>query len=174
MRKIMVTGFLAADAQKQISKQNREYVSLNLANREYNDPKGADGLTQTTWIRVTSFNPQLNTFASNLKKGSNVTVIGDVRVSTYQNRMGGTSVDVDVIADSINYTSAGDGGNRNNNNSAPTTVNYSRSVNNTSYNPQASPQATMPTATSMPTTAPTTPTVTPTDASGGEDDDLPF
>lgn len=105
MRKIMVTGFVGADAQKQISKQNREYVTFRIANREFNDPKGADGLTETTWIRVTSFNPQLNTFASNLKKGSNVTVIGNLNVSTYSNKTGEVSIDIDVIADSIAYTS---------------------------------------------------------------------
>lgn len=169
MRKIMVTGFLGSDAQKQISKQNREYVTFNIANREYNDPKGADGLTETTWIRVTSFNPQLNTFASNLKKGSNVTVIGNVNVGTYQNKMGGVSVDIDVIADSIAYTS-GDNPNKNNNTNSGNSYGGG-----TTPNQYSMPQASMPKATSAPTATMSVPTSSaqPT-ASAADDDDLPF
>lgn len=167
MRKIMVTGFLGSDAQKQISKQNREYVTFNIANREYNDPKGADGLTETTWIRVTSFNPQLNTFASNLKKGSNVTVIGNVTVGTYQNKMGGVSVDIDVIADSIAYTS-GDNPNKNNTNSSNS---YGGGATPNQY---SMPQASMPKATSAPTATISASTTSAQPNASADDDDLPF
>lgn len=103
MRKILVSGFVAVDAQKQISKQNTEYVSFSLANREFNDKRDADGNIQTTWYRITCFNPRLNAFAAKLKKGANVMVIGDVNDSIYQNKNGGVSIDHDVIADSISY-----------------------------------------------------------------------
>lgn len=177
MRKIMVSGFLGADAQKQISKQNREYVSFRMANREYNDPKGADGLTQTTWMRVTCFNPRMMTFAGNLKKGSYVTVIGDLNLGTYQNKMGGISIDVDVVADSVCYTNSGDA-NKNitsnsgaNQYSMPTTGNYGGNTSKP-YSAPSAPQASMPTATSMPTASPSA-VAAPT-TSSGEDDDLPF
>ena len=79
MRKIIVSGFLGQDATKQISKQNREYVTFNIANNEYNDEKGADGRPITRWFRVTCLNPNQLSFASNLKKGSNVIVTGSLR-----------------------------------------------------------------------------------------------
>lgn len=178
MRKIMVSGFLGADAQKQISKQNREYVTFRMANREYNDPKGADGLTQATWVRVTCFNPNLLSFASNLKKGYNVTVIGDVNLSTYQNKMGAYSVDVDIFADSISFTGGGDSNRNSNSNSGsnqysmPTTGNYGSGNTSKSYSAPSAPQASMPTATSMPTVTPSA-TAASTESSS-DDDDLPF
>lgn len=182
MRKIMVSGFLGADAQKQISKQNREYVTLRVANKEYNDPKGADGLTQTTWMRVTCFSPNLLSFASSLKKGSNVTIIGDLKLSTYQNKMGQIDIDVDVIADSICYTGGGDSDRNKNSHSNGGANSYTMSNNsNKNYgntNVPSAPQVTMFTATSMPTAAPiVTPTVSTSTAGASvnvEDDDLPF
>lgn len=176
MRKIMVSGFLGADAQKQISKQNREYVSFRMANREYNDPKGADGLTQTTWMRVNCFNPNLLSFASKLKKGYGVTVIGDVNLSTYQNKMGGYSIDVDIFADSIHFTGGDSNKNTNTNSGAnqysmPTTGNYGGNTSKP-YSVPSAPQASMPNGTSMPTASPSA-VAAPT-TSSGDDDDLPF
>lgn len=106
MRKIIVSGFLAQDATKQISKQNREYVTFSIANHEYNDEKGVDGRPITRWFRITCLNPNQLSFASNLKKGSNVIVTGSLRDSIYQNQQGVWNISRDIMADSIDYNSS--------------------------------------------------------------------
>lgn len=146
MRKIIVSGFLAQDAQKQISKQNREYVTFNLANHEYNDEKGADGLPITSWFRVSCFNNNHIALAQHLKKGSNVIVTGTFKDSIYQNRQGAWAISRDLVADSIDFA----GGKQNDSqlNSGQPTVGTRPTI------PQGAATPTIPKVSSMPTTAP--------------------
>lgn len=50
MRKIIVSGFLSADAKRQISKQNREFITFSISNSEYNDAKDASGALKHTGL----------------------------------------------------------------------------------------------------------------------------
>lgn len=186
MRKIIVSGFVARDAMKQISKQNREYVTFSIANNEYNDEKGADGKPITKWFRITCFNQNHLSLAAHIKKGSNVIVTGTFRDGLYQSKTCGWGIDRDIVADSIDFV----GGRQNdqqqsNGMQMPTTGNYTAVPNGTS----APAVPSMPKATSMPTTAtiPSVPnaaptmtvkgnvTVPPTNVSAEDAvDDLPF
>ena len=148
MRKIIVSGFLGQDATKQISKQNREYVTFNIANNEYNDEKGADGRPITRWLRVTCLNPNQLSFASNLKKGSNVIVTGSLRDSVYQSHQGTWNISRDIMADSIEFNSSRQNDGQSNGQQNPTVGTQRNTV------PQGAATPTMPTVSSMPTTAP--------------------
>lgn len=178
MRKIIVSGFLGQDATKQISKQNREYVTFNIANNEYNDEKGADGRPITRWFRVTCLNPNQLSFASNLKKGSNVIVTGSLRDSVYQSHQGTWNISRDIMADSIEFNSSRQSDNQSNGQQNPT-------VNTHTNVPQGATTPSMPTVGAIPQapSAPKPPVATtngnipvpPKDVSAEEAvDDLPF
>lgn len=172
MRKIIVSGFLAQDAQKQISKQNREYVTFNLANHEYNDEKGADGLPITSWFRVSCFNNNHIALAQHLKKGSNVIVTGTFKDSIYQNRQGAWAISRDLVADSIDFA----GGKQNDAqlNSGQPTVGTRPTIPQGAAMPTTAP---IPQATVSKSTAPAIPKVQvpPTNVTAEEAvDDLPF
>ena len=107
MRKVMVTGFIAADVQKQISSTGTEYFNVRIANTEPTDKKDANGNSPTYWYRATSFNPQLFRMIPSLKKGSHVMVIGNYNDNIYQNKNGNCDISRDIIIDSINFVGGG-------------------------------------------------------------------
>lgn len=104
MRIITVNGRIAADVQRQISKQGTEFINFSIANTEFGDPKSSDGQTQTQWFRVTSFLPQHVNLAQHLKKGKPITVIGKYSNRLYQSpNTGQWNISNDIIASEINF-----------------------------------------------------------------------
>lgn len=164
MRKILISGRLAANAEKKMMKGGREYLEFRIGNNEYSDEKDSEGkYTKTYWLRVTSFNPTHLGLASYLTKGKPVQIIGNYSDNMYQGKTGNCEIGRNVIADSIEFTETSNSNQYNSNNtSVPTT---------------ATPTKAMPTVTAAPTPAPmATPTVAPINADAGGDDvdDLPF
>ena len=112
MRKIMLTGYIVADAEKKVtSNSGREYITFRMANNEFNDEKGSDGKPITYWFRVTSWNQNHYNLAKYLTKGKPVIVIGSFSDKIYQNASGSCDISRDIIADSIEFVSGGNGDN---------------------------------------------------------------
>lgn len=155
MRKIELTGRLAADAERKISKTGQEFLSFRVANNEFTD-KNEQGNQKTYWFNVTIFNQHYFGMAQYLTKGKSIIVDGNYSDRLYQNKDGNCEIARDIIANAIYFNSDGNG----NNNTKATT--------------QASP-VTQTTIASKPTTAdvkvPDAPVVS---TSNDDDDDLPF
>lgn len=170
MRKIIVSGFLSADAKRQISKQNREFITFSISNSEYNDAKDASGRLETHWFRVTAFNHNHITMSQYLTKGKPVIITGTYNDSLYQNKEGQQTISRDIIADSIDFLP-----NSRNNDAQTASVNPSiaNKTNGGAVIPPSMPQVT-PTGGVYPQNI-SSPTVTiPPSTATADNDDLPF
>lgn len=105
MRTIEVIGRIAADAERKISKNGREYLSFRLANSEYNDEKGADGKPKTYWFSVTSSNHL--SLTQYLTKGKPVFIRGNYTDRVYQNREGNCEIGRNIMASEIMFVDFG-------------------------------------------------------------------
>ena len=85
MRKIIVSGRLAANAEAKNGKTGNQYVEFRMANNEYNGSSDGNG-NDTYWFRVVGFNPNLVKLIPYLTKGKPVEVIGTLQVSPYINK----------------------------------------------------------------------------------------
>lgn len=104
MRNIIVNGRIAADVTRQLSKSGNEFISFNIANHEYGDPKSSDGVVQTQWFRITAFDNRLVNLAQYLTKGKPITVMGKYSDRLYQSQKTGQwAVSREVIADNIYF-----------------------------------------------------------------------
>lgn len=104
MRKIMLSGHIVADAQKQVTSSGREYITFRLGNTEFNNEKGSDGKPIAYWFRITSFNSNHANLAKYLTKGKNIIVVGGYNDNIYQNsKTGNCEISREVIADSIDF-----------------------------------------------------------------------
>ena len=157
MRKIELTGRLAADAERKISKTGKEFLSFRVGNNEFND-KDEQGNQKTYWFNVTTFNQRHFGMAQYLTKGKSIIVEGDYSDRLYQNKEGNCEIARDIMANAIYFNSDG---NSNNSNQTKTAT-------------QASP-VTQTTMDSKPTTAdvkiPEAPVAS---TSNDDEDDLPF
>lgn len=159
MRKIELTGRLAADAERKISKTGKEMLTFRVGNNEFND-KDEQGNQKTYWFNVTTFNQRHFGMAQYLTKGKPIIVEGDYTDRIYQNRDGNCEISRDIIANAIYFISDGNGNNtKTNQATTPTQV-------------RPSTQTTM---TIKPTTAYVKVPEPPVASSNNEDDDdLPF
>lgn len=112
MRKIMLSGRIVADAQKQVTTNGHEFITFRLGNNEYNDDKGSDGKPVTYWFRATSFNANHINLAKYLTKGKPIIVVGNYKDNVYQNnKTGNCEIGRDIIVDSIDFVNDGSGNN---------------------------------------------------------------
>lgn len=100
MRQITINGFLAADAEVKMSKQGNAYLSLRMANNEYNEEK-------PHWYNVTSNIPFYVNMAKHFKKGSNVIVTGDYSDDIYQTKTGTCDISRNIRAVAIYFNNSG-------------------------------------------------------------------
>lgn len=105
MRTIELIGRIAADAERKISKNGKEFISFRMANNEYNDEKGPDGKQKAYWFSVTSFNHI--PMAQYLTKGKPVFVRGNYSDRVYQNREGNCEIGRDIVATEISFVDFG-------------------------------------------------------------------
>ena len=157
MRKIELTGRLAADAERKISKTGKEFLSFRVGNNEFND-KDEQGNQKTYWFNVTTFNQRHFGMTQYLTKGKSIIVEGDYSDRLYQNKEGNCEIARDIMANAIYFNSDG---NSNNSNQTKTTT-------------QTSP-VTQTTMDSKPTTADVkVPEAPVASTSHDDEDDLPF
>lgn len=101
MRVCDLTGRLAADAERRVSKNGKEYLYFRMANNEYNDEKGPDGKPKTYWFSVTSFNHLHMT--QYLTKGKPIHVRGSLSLRLYQTKEGKCEIACDIVATEIHF-----------------------------------------------------------------------
>lgn len=157
MRKIELTGRLAADAERKISKTGKEFLSFRVGNNEFND-KDEQGNQKTYWFNVTTFNQRHFGLTQYLTKGKSIIVEGDYSDRLYQNKEGNCEIARDIMANAIYFNSDGTGNNSNQTKTAT----------------QASP-ATQTNMSPKPTTADVkVPEAPVASTSNDDEDDLPF
>ena len=159
MRKIELTGRLAADAERKISKTGQEFLSFRVANNEFTD-KTEQGTQKTYWFNVSMFNQHYFGMAQYLTKGKSIIVDGNYSDRLYQNKDGNCEIARDIIANAIYFNSDGNGNNNTNGKQTKATT-------------QASP-VTQTTMASKPTTAEVKVPEAPVVSTSNDDDDLPF
>lgn len=152
MRMMILTGRLAADAEKKLGKNGKEYISFRMANNDYD----YNNESKTYWYSVTNYeNLALYPY---LKKGKSVSVVGLYSDRIYQTREGNCEIGRNILAHSIDFY--GD--------------NAEKQANGTTT--ESSSMPTM--QTSMQETKPKTTTaqleVPKTNAPADDEDDLPF
>lgn len=110
MRNFVVTGFVAANAERKISKNGKEYLTFRIGNTEFND-KDEQGNQKTYWFSVTTFNTRQFGMGQYLVKGKPVIVVGDYNDRIYQNRDGNCEISREIIANAIYFNSTGENSN---------------------------------------------------------------
>ena len=173
MRKIMLSGRLAANAEIKMTTNGSRLVEFRIANNEY---VGGTVGTETYWFRVVGFlssNPNLERLVPYLTKGKTVEVMGNLKASPYV-RSANNELDpgLEVIADTVmfddNFSSKSDADNTVG--ATPTTT--------ATVATQAATAAPKKAAPRNPTTgtvkAALTPTPAPTTTTDDGADDLPF
>ena len=159
MRKIELTGRLAADAERKISKTGQEFLSFRVANNEFTD-KTEQGTQKTYWFNVSMFNQHYFGMAQYLTKGKSIIVDGNYSDRLYQNKDGNCEIARDIIANAIYFNSDGNSSNNTNGKQTKATT-------------QASP-VTQTTMASKPTTADIKVPEAPVVSTSNDEDDLPF
>jgi single stranded DNA-binding protein len=104
MRKIMLSGRLAANAEIKMTTTGSRLVEFRIANNEY---VGGTVGTETYWFRVVGFlssNPNLERLVPYLTKGKTVEVMGNLKASPYV-RSANNELDpgLEVIADTVMF-----------------------------------------------------------------------
>lgn len=82
MRKLILSGRLAANAETKLTKGGTQYVEFRMANNEYTGGTNNNG-KETYWFRVVSFNANHVKLVPYLTKGKSLEVIGDLQASPY-------------------------------------------------------------------------------------------
>lgn len=106
MRSVMLIGRVGADASVEKSKNGNEFIKFSLATQEYNEK-------EPVWMNVLSFNHEIIKMASYYKKGSLLSVMGDLKVNKFVNKENIPVTNLDVMAFSCSFVNVG---NRENNN----------------------------------------------------------
>ena len=172
MRKIMLSGRLAANAEIKMTTNGSRLVEFRIANNEY---VGGTVGTETYWFRVVGFlssNPNLERLVPYLTKGKTVEVMGNLKASPYV-RSANNELDpgLEVIADTImfddNFSSKSDADNTVG--ATPTTATVATPTTTAAPKKAAPRNPTTGTVKAAPTPPPA-PTATTDDGA----DDLPF
>lgn len=82
MRKLILSGRLAANAETKLTKSGTQYVEFRMANNEHTGGTDNNG-KETYWFRVVSFNTNHVKLVPYLTKGKSIEVIGDLQASPY-------------------------------------------------------------------------------------------
>lgn len=108
MRTLIVSGFLAKDAQiDTIPTSGNKVLKLVLVSNEYGDEKNADGTNKAVWVNISSFKEEAMRMAQYLKKGSNIIAIGDMRTRMYQNKAQEWVCGVEIYNADIKFNGTG-------------------------------------------------------------------
>jgi len=178
MRKIFLSGRLAANAEQKVTKNGTPFIEFRIGNNEYTGSAENNG-RETYWFRVTSFNPNHAKLAQYLTKGKSIEVIGDLKASPYiSTQTNKPEAGLEVTANDIMFDN-----NFGNPQNADGTANNTTTTTAAPQTPQTTAntaQTTKKTTPRNPTTTPITaktaapaPAAPPTD-SNDDTDDLPF
>lgn len=104
MRKIIINGRIASDAEVKTDKTGRQFVRFRFANNEFSDPKDQQGKPITYWFSVMSYEPRCLSIQKYLKKGRPINIIGAYSDGIYQNKnTGAFEISHNILAESIDF-----------------------------------------------------------------------
>lgn len=95
-------GRLGADAETRQSKNGRTYYAMNVAVDNF-----SKGERNTTWVHVICLPERAGATEKYLKKGRAIWVRGTATFGTYTNNAGTTNIDINVMADRIDFVPIG-------------------------------------------------------------------
>ena len=99
MQKLFITGFAGRDPEERFTSGGKKIVSFPVG---VNTMKGGEKLT--IWYKVNCWDDQCRGITPHIKKGSCVTVVGDLNPpTTYQNKAGDIAIDMSISAQSIAF-----------------------------------------------------------------------
>lgn len=100
MQKIFVTGFVGRAPEEKFTSNGKKVTSFPLG---VNVTKAGEKLT--VWYKVNCWGDYCSTILPHIKKGSCVTVVGDLNLpTTYQNKAGDIAIDMSIVAQSISFS----------------------------------------------------------------------
>ena len=110
LNKVMLIGNLGADPELRYTPNQMAVCSLRIATNEKR--KGADGqwTDHTEWHSVTVWGKQAENCNQYLQKGKQVYVEGRLQTRKWQDQEGKDRYKTDIIANSVQFLSAGRGG----------------------------------------------------------------
>ncbi len=96
---MFLTGFVGRDPEERFTTTNKKVTSFPVG---INTSKGGEKLT--IWYKITCWGSTSSNILPHIKKGSCVTVIGDLNPpTTYQNKRGDIAIDMTLTANSISF-----------------------------------------------------------------------
>lgn len=108
MRTLIVSGYLGRDAEVNTTPKGNKVLKVVIASNEFGDPKKADGTNNPLWINISSFKEGEIRNAQYFKKGSNVIIIGDLKVPTiYTNKNNEAMVNLEMANCEIKFNNTG-------------------------------------------------------------------
>jgi single stranded DNA-binding protein len=174
MRKIIVSGRLAANAEIKITKNGTQFIEFRMANNEYSfGNSNTENGKETCWFRVVSFNQNHAKLQQYLTKGKPIEVVGDLTVSPYiSNVTNKPEAGLEIRANDIMFdNNFGTQNNQQNNNNNTITEQTSTPAPKPAAVPAKKTTPRNPSTTTKPIQSPI-PSPTPTEDDGT--DDLPF
>src|SRR5216684_1765961 len=83
---VRLIGFLGKDAEVKTTKSGNEYTVLSLATQaSWKDKKSGEYVNRTEWHRMIAW-ANLSTFAATLKKGTHLSVEGELRYREFNDK----------------------------------------------------------------------------------------
>ena len=83
---VRLIGFLGKDAEVKTTKSGREYTILSLATQaSWKDKKSGEYVNRSEWHRMLAWG-NLSTFAATLKKGTHLSVEGELRYRQFNDK----------------------------------------------------------------------------------------
>ena len=173
MRKLFLSGRLAANAEQKVTKNGTPFIEFRVGNNEYTGSAENNG-RETYWFRVTSFNPNHAKLAQYLTKGKSIEVIGDLKASPYiSTQTNKPEAGLEVTANDIMFdNNFGNPQNAEGTANTTTTAAPQAATNTTQTTKKTTPRNPTTTPITAKTAAPA-PAAPPTD-SNDDTDDLPF
>ena len=97
MQKMFITGFVGRDPEEKFTSTGKKVTSFSIG---VNIKKSGEKIT--LWYRIDCWGETCASILPYLKKGSCLTVVGDLNPpTTYQNKKGDISLDLSLVANSI-------------------------------------------------------------------------
>ncbi|NJC27472.1 single-stranded DNA-binding protein [Neolewinella antarctica] len=104
---IHLTGNLGADPTTAILPSGDLVCNYNLATNEYYRDKAGKRVTRTEWHSVKAYGKLAEIFAEHLKKGSQISVVGNVRYAKWEDKFGQKRTTANVIAREFTFLGSG-------------------------------------------------------------------
>lgn len=104
MNFIQIAGRVGRDPETRFTPDGKKVISFSMATN-----RKRKGQEETVWYRVTIWGEQFDNMMPYIKKGSALTVVGDLEARLYTDKEGKTQVSLEVTARMIGFSPFGSG-----------------------------------------------------------------